>query len=130
VPRPGRLRRRTRTVAIVAVPLGLLLAAMLVARHLWLGVGDTAIGTGGLVILGVGGVVTLALGAVPITLMIVSGRRGHDDADDARPRRRVGEQKARTSGKGKAAPREAAGGVPPTSPPILRSSRTGGRTAA
>ena len=91
MPHPGRLRRRTRTVAIVAVPLGLLLAAMLVAHHLWLGVGDTAIGTGGLVILGVGGVVTLALGAVPITLMIVSGRRGYDDADDEPPRRRSGE---------------------------------------
>ena len=71
-PRPGRMRRRTRTVAIVAVPFSLLLAAMLVARHLWLGVGDTA------------------LGAVLITLMIVSGRRGYDDADDERPRRRVG----------------------------------------
>jgi hypothetical protein len=89
-PRPGRLRRRTRTVAIVAVPLGLLLAAMLVARHLWLGVGDSAIGAGGLVILVVGGVVTLALGAVLITLMIVSGRRGYDDADDERQRHRVG----------------------------------------
>ena len=84
------MRRRTRTVAIVAVPFSLLLAAMLVARHLWLGVGDTAIGAGGLVILVVGGVVTLALGAVLITLMIVSGRRGYDDADDERPRRRVG----------------------------------------
>jgi hypothetical protein len=89
-PRPGRPREVARTVAIVAVPLGLLLAAMLVARHLWLGVGDTAIGAGGLVILVVGGVVTLALGAVLITLMIVSGRRGYDDADDERPRHRVG----------------------------------------
>ena len=88
-PRPGRLRRRARTVAVVAVPLGLLAAAALVARHLWLGVGDTAIGAGGLVILVVGGVVTLALGAVLITLMIVSGRRGYDDADDERPRHRV-----------------------------------------
>ena len=89
-PRPGRLRRRARTVAVVAVPLGLLAAAALVARHLWLGVGDTAIGAGGLVILGVGGVVTLALGAVLITLMIVSGRRGYDDADSEQSRRRVG----------------------------------------
>jgi hypothetical protein len=88
--RPGRLRRRTRTVAIVAVPLGLLLAAVLVARHLWRGVGDTSIGAGGLVILVVGGIVTLALGAVLITLMIVSGRRGYDDAGDERPRRRFG----------------------------------------
>ncbi len=91
MPRPGRLRRRTRTVAIVAVPIGLLVAAMLVARHLWQGVGDTAIGAGGLVILVVGGVVTLALGAVLITLMIVSGRRGYDDADGERPQRRRGE---------------------------------------
>ena len=86
-PRPGRLRRRARTVA---VPLGLLAAAALVARHLWLGVGDTAIGAGGSVILGVGGVVTLALGAALITLMIVSGRRGYDDADSEQSRRRVG----------------------------------------
>ena len=90
-PRPGRLRRRTRTVAIVAVPLGLLVAAALVARHLWRGVGDTAIGAGGLVILGVGGAVTLALGGVLIFLMIFSGRRGYDDADGERPRRRSGE---------------------------------------
>jgi hypothetical protein len=89
-PRPGRLRRRTRTGAIVLVPLLLLIAAALVARHLWRGVGDTAIGTGGLVVLVVGSVVTLALGAVLIFLMIVSGRRGYDDADDERPCRRVG----------------------------------------
>ena len=54
-PRLGRLRKGARTVAIVAVPLGLLVAAALVARHLWRGVGDTAIGAGGLVILVVGG---------------------------------------------------------------------------
>src|SRR3954466_15367387 len=88
--RAGRLRRRARTIAVVAVPLGLLLAAALVARHLWLGVGDTAIGAGGLGIPGGGRVVPLALGAALITLMIVSGRRGYDDADDERPRRRVG----------------------------------------
>ena len=70
------------------MPLGLLVAAALVARHLWRGVGDTAIGAGGLVILVVGGLVTLALGAVLIFLMIVSGRRGYDD--DERPRRRSG----------------------------------------
>jgi hypothetical protein len=89
-PRPGRLRRRTRTFAVVAVPLGLLVAAALVARHLWRGVGDSAIGAGGLVILVVGGAVTLALGAVLIFLMVVSGRRGYDDADGERPRRRLG----------------------------------------
>ena len=54
-PRLGRPRKGARTVAIVAVPLGLLVAAALVARHLWRGVGDTAIGAGGLVILVVGG---------------------------------------------------------------------------
>jgi hypothetical protein len=87
-PRPGRLRKIARTVAIVAVPLGLLVAAALVARHLWRGVGDTAIGAGGLAILLVGGLVTLALGAVLIFLMIVSGRRGYDDGE--RPRCRSG----------------------------------------
>ena len=87
-PRPGRPRKVARTAAIVAVPLGLLVAAALVARHLWRGVGDTAIGAGGLVILVVGGLVTLALGAVLIFLMVVSGRRGYDD--DERPRRRSG----------------------------------------
>ena len=70
------------------MPLGLLVAAVLVARHLWRGVGDTAIGAGGLVILVVGGLVTLALGAVLIFLMVVSGRRGYDTADGERPRRR------------------------------------------
>jgi hypothetical protein len=88
-PRPGRLPKGTRTAAILAVPLGLLVAAALVARHLWRGVGDTAIGAGGLIILVVGGLVTLALGAVLIFLMIVSGRRGYDDGE--RPRRRFGE---------------------------------------
>ncbi|HZC29730.1 MAG TPA: hypothetical protein VE269_08315 [Gaiellaceae bacterium] len=68
------------------MPLGLLVAAVLVARHLWRGVGDTAIGAGGLAILVVGGLVTLALGAVLIFLMVVSGRRGYDDGE--RPRRR------------------------------------------
>ena len=87
-PRPGLARKVARTVAILAVPLGLLVAAALVARHLWRGVGDTAIGAGGLIILVVGGLVTLALGAVLIFLMIVSGRRGYDD--DERPRRRSG----------------------------------------
>jgi hypothetical protein len=38
----------------------------------------------------VGGAVTLALGAVLIFLMVVSGRRGYDDADGERPRRRLG----------------------------------------
>ena len=86
-PRPGLARKVARTVAILAVPLGLLVAAALVARHVWRGVGDTAIGAGGLVILFVGGLVTLALGAVLIFLMVVSGRRGYDDE---RPRRRSG----------------------------------------
>ena len=91
-PRPGRLRRRTRTGAIVLVQLLLLIAASLVARHLWRGVGDVAIGTGGLVVLVVGGVLTLALGAVLIFLMIVSSRRGYDEADREAPQRRPGEQ--------------------------------------
>src|SRR4051794_10821489 len=86
-PRPGWPRKGARTVAIVAVPLGLLVAAALVARHLWRGVGDTAIGAGGLVILAVGGLVTLALGAVLIFLMIASGRRGYDgERPGRRPR--------------------------------------------
>jgi hypothetical protein len=85
-PRPGRLRRGTRIVSIVAVPLGLLVAAVLVARHLWRGVGDTAIGAGGLIILVVGSAVTLVLGAVLIFLMVVSGRRGYGDGEQ--PQRR------------------------------------------
>jgi hypothetical protein len=84
------LRKGARTGAIVFVPLLLLVVAILVARHLWRGVGDTAIGTGGLIILGVGSVVTLALGAALIFLMIVSSRRGYDEADGERPRRRSG----------------------------------------
>ena len=85
-----RVRKGARTGAIVLVPLLLLVAAILVAHHLWQGVGDTAIGAGGLIILGVGSVVTLALGAVLIFLMIVSSRRGYDEADGERPQRRSG----------------------------------------
>src|SRR3982750_4440094 len=87
-PRPGWARKGARPFASVAVPRGLLVAGALVACLLGRGVGDTAIGAGGLAILVVGGFVTLALGAVLIFLMIVSGRRGYDDGE--RPRRRPG----------------------------------------
>ncbi len=86
---PADAKRSPLGGAIVLVLLIVLLAAAAGgAWYLWAGMGDTPIGTQGLIALALGGTVTLLLGAGLTTLIIISSRRGYDEGagrDDQGP---------------------------------------------
>lgn len=78
-----------KTVLLVVVWTGLLLAAGGVALHLWLELDDVSLGVHGWLALGLGVGVSLILGVGLMMLVFRSARRGYDDdvvggRDDAR----------------------------------------------
>jgi hypothetical protein len=69
----------------IAVAAALALAAMGVAWEAWRSMADVEIGTAGTIAMILGAVATVALGGGLVALLIISNRRGFDDAAGGRP---------------------------------------------
>lgn len=76
---PRRRRPGTKTLAAIAVLVGMLAAAGAISVYMWRELEGTVMGTHGVIALMLGVVVTLLVGGGLVYLTMISDRRGFDE---------------------------------------------------